>query len=377
MDMKIYKKTRYQNIYRRIKTDNYVIVLTKPKTTSISRDKDGNRIYDIEVAKKIRDNISIKQEYAARMIAKDTFKTLWEKYIKYCENIEKLAYTTLKKKRNFYKRHFFQLNDYRISKLTRNDIVNFLNDIISPNKQKNEILSVLKGFLNWCVREEYIDKSPAYGIKEIKTSKEEMKYWLPEEFKKFIDYLDSVNTDYSKRIKMLTLIEFNLGDRIGETRALTWSSINTVHNTITINHSINYDPKSTNYLSTTKNYQSQRVIDVSQKLIDELLEYKDYLKSQVDEINDIIFYNYALNRPYSDTALRTQFYKFIELAGVPKIRMYDLRHTYVTIMMSEGWELYHISKRLGHQNYSTTVDKYGHIESNTRKEIAKTTDKYF
>jgi len=78
----------------------------------------------------------------------------------------------------------------------------------------------------------------------------------------------------------------------------------------------------------------------------------------------------------SDTNLRKLFYKYCDLAKVPQIRLYDLRHTYVALMMNEGWELYHISKRIGHINYSTTVDKYGHLENKVRKEVAKTTDKY-
>lgn len=45
-------------------------------------------------------------------------------------------------------------------------------------------------------------------------------------------------------------------------------------------------------------------------------------------------------------------------------------------MMAEGKELYLISERLGHINYSTTVNKYGHLSNKTRKEIAKVTDKY-
>ena len=56
--------------------------------------------------------------------------------------------------------------------------------------------------------------------------------------------------------------------------------------------------------------------------------------------------------------------------------MYDLRHTYVATMMAEGKELYHISRRLGHTNYSTTVNEYGHLSKKARKEIAKITDKY-
>lgn len=376
MDKKLYKKTRYQNIYKRIKTNNYVVVITKPKTTSISRDKDGNRIYDIEIAKKIRDKISIKAENMNKLLSKDNFSVLWNKYIYWCENIDKQGFNTLKKKRNFYNAHFIKLSDLSINKLNRNDVVDFLNNLTISDKQKNEVLSVIKGFFNWCVREEYISKSPAYAIKDLKVEKVEMKYWLPEHFKKFMDCLEQYDEPNAKRTKIFTLIAFILGDRVGETRALTWDSINIAYNTITINHSINYDSKSKDYLSSTKNYQSQRVIDVSPKIIQEILKYKEYLQSQTTELNDIIFYNYTLNKPYSDTALRKQFYKYIEIADVPKIRMYDLRHTYVTLMMSEGWELYHISRRLGHKNYSTTVDKYGHIESKVRKEIAKTTDKY-
>lgn len=375
MDLKIYKKTRYQNIYQRIKGKHFVIAIRKPKSTIISKDFNGNRIYDIEVAKKVRDTLAIQGDQYIQY-SKGTFKSLWAKYIEYCEIVEKLAFNTLKKKKNFYKAHYNYFDNYKVNKITRDDIINFIENIVSPVKQKNEILKILKCFFNWCVKEEYINKSPAFKIKEIKTTKNEMKYWTPEELKKFINYLDSIDNEYSKRIKMLTLIGFTLGDRIGETRALTWSSINIEHHEITISHSINYDSNSKNYLSSTKNYQSQRTIDITDKLINEILNYKEYLKSKYKNVNDIIFYNYKNNKPYSDTALRKQFYKFIDDAKVPKIRMYDLRHTYVTIMMSENWKLYHISKQLGHKNYSTTVDKYGHIESNTRKEIAKSTDKY-
>ena len=51
--------------------------------------------------------------------------------------------------------------------------------------------------------------------------------------------------------------------------------------------------------------------------------------------------------------MRKQFTYYCYKANVTKIRMYDLRHTYVATMMAEGKELYHISSRIGHNNYST------------------------
>lgn len=76
---------------------------------------------------------------------------------------------------------------------------------------------------------------------------------------------------------------------------------------------------------------------------------------------------------YSDTSLRKHFYK---LRDVKKIRLYDLRHTSVALLMSEGWELYHISERLDHRNYSTTVEKYGHLSNNTKQKIANSISKF-
>ncbi len=57
--------------------------------------------------------------------------------------------------------------------------------------------------------------------------------------------------------------------------------------------------------------------------------------------------------------------------------MYDLRHTYAATMMAEGKEAYMFSKRMGHKKINTTIDVYGHLSNQARKEIAQSTDKYF
>ena len=46
------------------------------------------------------------------------------------------------------------------------------------------------------------------------------------------------------------------------------------------------------------------------------------------------------------------------------------------MVQAEGKQLYQISSRMGHSNYSTTINKYGHLSNEMKKEIANTTDKY-
>ena len=119
---------------------------------------------------------------------------------------------------------------------------------------------------------------------------------------------------------------------------------------------------------------------ISEKLISGILDYKSFLINECKyKINDLtlIFLNHSTKKPYSDTALRNNFNYYCDKANVTRIRMYDLRHTFVTTMMSEGLELYYISSIIGHKSYSTTVNKYGHLSTETKKRIAKTTDKYY
>lgn len=385
MDLNVYEKTRYQNIYRHKKNKNYVVMISSPAKTSISK-IDNKKIQKIEDALKIRDNPKIKLQKGNEAIYKEEFDDLWGKYISACKDEKHLAFNTVKKKIILFNKYIKNSFNKRISKITKAEVLQFIKKLNCSDKQKNEILNSLKGFFSWCVDEEYILISPTSNIKPIKTEKIEMKFWTPDELKQFLSVLEADINDenievslIARRTRLFVLIEFSLGNRVGETRALTFNAFNPRLNIVTIYHSINYEPDSKDFLGSTKNYHSQRVVDVTDRLIDEVLSYKSFLIEYTNyEVNneDLIFFNYSTKRPYSDTTLRKQFYHYCEKAGVTKIRMYDLRHTYVATMMAEGKELYHISGRIGHINYSTTVNKYGHLSNKTKKEIASITDKY-
>lgn len=385
MDKKIYEKTRYQNIYRHKKNKNYLIMMSKPVKTSIST-IDGKKIMKLEDALKIRDNPKIKVQKGLEITYKEDFDSLWCKYITANKNELQLAYNTIIRKEKMYNKYLKGYFSKKVSKITKDEIITFLNKMDTSDKQKNEMIRLLKAFFNWCIKEEYLIVSPMLSINKFKTEKPQMKYWTPDEIKRVLNTLeeDIKSNNYflikkARLVKMLILINFSLGDRVGETRALTYDCFNENLGIVSIKHSINYDTSSDDFLSDTKNYQSQRDVDISRKLINEVNDYKNFLINYTDydiKDSDLIFFNYQTNRPYSDVTLRKAFYYYCEKANVTKIRMYDLRHTYVATMMSEGKQLYHISGRIGHSNYSTTVNRYGHLSDTLRKEIASVTDKY-
>lgn len=392
MNLKIYEKTKYPGIWRNKNKGNYIVDISSGRKefntgrnrstiSTLNGQKGGPKILKISEALNIQRNPKILDMVKFSSNNSSLVEDIVEKYINWCKYNEKRAYNTIAKKISRYKNHLIPyIGKMQITKVSEKDIILIhekLEKSYLQNESKRNIHKEISAFFNWCVLQNIIRNSPIRNIKNFPKQKKEMKYWTPEEFIKFRNYLESIDSYWSKTIHLLTTIGIALGDRIGETKVLRYNSIK--NNQIEISHSINYDTSSNDKDSSTKNYQSQRLIDISNNVIEETFKYKDlisnYFPTKVTE-EDYIFMNPISKLPYSDTVLRKHFYKFCDEAKVKRIRLYDLRHTSVALLMSEGWELYHISERLGHKNYSTTVEKYGHLSNNTKQKIANSISKF-
>ncbi len=62
------------------------------------------------------------------------------------------------------------------------------------------------------------------------------------------------------------------------------------------------------------------------------------------------------------------FNKALEKAGLRKIRIHDLRHTYASLLIQAGESLGHVRDQLGHHSIKVTVDVYGLLTPEGNKE---------
>lgn len=387
MNLQIYEKTRWENILRHKKNKNYIVRLNVDGVrTSVSVDSKGNKIFDIETAKQIRDNQVIIQNKRITTKHKEDLDTLWAKYMEACEIIKKQAYNTLLRKTKSYNKYLKGKITIPLSKTTKEFWSKYIDTLTCTDKQKNELIKSLKAFMNWCIEENLLLFNPITKIKRYKVTKAEMKYWTPNEIKDFLLNInklieESEDVIFKKQalmVKTIVVIGFTQGDRIGETRALTFDCFDKERKNLKIYHSINYNRKE-DPLASTKNYQSQRDLLITAKLLEQIDLYKEFLKDYMNfdvKDSDFLFFNYATDKPYTDATLRKQFKRFCNLCKVKEIRLYDLRHTFVALMMYEGKELYQIQQHLGHSNFSTTANEYGHLATEIKKGIAKSADKY-
>jgi integrase len=77
-------------------------------------------------------------------------------------------------------------------------------------------------------------------------------------------------------------------------------------------------------------------------------------------------------KPVHPHALSQAFERIGARAGVPRIRLHDLRHTHGTLLIKAGIPVKVVSERLGHGHPAFTIDTYQHVLPVMQAEAAKT-----
>ncbi len=71
------------------------------------------------------------------------------------------------------------------------------------------------------------------------------------------------------------------------------------------------------------------------------------------------------------------FKPILQRAGLPDIRLHDLRHTCATLMLCEGLHIKLVQELLGHATVSITLDTYSHLLPGMGDEAAGAMERIF
>src|SRR5262245_29195183 len=74
---------------------------------------------------------------------------------------------------------------------------------------------------------------------------------------------------------------------------------------------------------------------------------------------DLVFTNRA-GGPLDARVLRCELRSVLERAGLPRLRIQDLRHSASTLLLAAGTPLHVVSRLLGHSTITLTSNTYGH-----------------
>ena len=107
-----------------------------------------------------------------------------------------------------------------------------------------------------------------------------------------------------------------------------------------------------------------RKVDMSDQLTDVLkglitTRKKEALKSGKGELPDLLFTQGG--DVMEQNFVRKIHNRILMKAGIRKIRIHDLRHTYASLLLTQGESPVYVKEQLGHHSIQITVDIYGHL----------------
>ncbi len=288
-----------------------------------------------------------------------TFGNFLDLYIEdYLLRHKTASYKTLKYSLIKYE----SFKNLKMCNITPKTIKDWQNSLVEENYSASYLSGIQKRLVtifNHAVNIYGLKENPFNRVKLIKSFKavSEKEVWTVQEFDKFISSFRKNNIFYISIFYLL----FYSGARIGEILALTIQDLDFENNTISITKTFTRVERK-DIITAPKSQASVRVVDIPEKAM--LI-----LKRHIDT-----FYKPDMNvriYPVAREIVRRTMMEHITKSGVKKIRIHDLRHSHVSLLINMGVNIFEVSKRIGHADTSITSKVYAHIYDKSGKKIAE------
>lgn len=256
----------------------------------------------------------------------------------------------------------------KLSEIQPRDIISWQNEIIRSTSKSGKpfsqdylrsINSQLSAIFNHAVNFYDLPSNPVKKAGSMgKKGATEMQFWTQEEYEQFAEaMMDKPVSFYAFEMLYWT------GCRCGELLSLTVRDIDFVHKKLRINKS-HQRYEGEDEITDPKSKKSKRTIDLPEFLVNEML---DYIKMQYGiQPNDRLF---TCSRGY----LHHEMNRGTAATGVKRIRIHDLRHSHVSLLIELGYSAVAIAERLGHESIDITL-RYAHMFPSVQKKMAVSLD---
>ena len=252
----------------------------------------------------------------------------------------------------------------KLCDITAKDVIAWQNEIRKLKDKKGEAYSQtylktvhnqLSAIFNHAARFYDLQVNPAQRAGNMGSEEHrEMLFWTKPEYLQFAEAMMDKPLSYYA-FEML----YWCGIREGELLALTPADFDFSNQTVTINKSYQR-LRGEDIITSPKTKKSNRVIQMPDFLNDEM---QDYLKQLYGAESDTRIF------PVTKHYLKHEMERGCRATGVKEIRIHDLRHSHVSLLIDMGFSALAIADRVGHESIDITY-RYAHLFPTRQLEMA-------
>jgi len=233
-----------------------------------------------------------------------------------------------------------------LSEIQRGHVQGFQADLVHAGHKPasvNRYMALVKYIFSLAERWEVIDKSPARGVSRLEENNHKERYLSAEETERLLREMSRCQS----RV-VPDLIEFLIltGARKGEAAKARWDDFDLERKVWTI-------PLSKS--------GKDRHVPLSRGAL-RVLERRRYVDCEY------VFPNPKTGLPLQH--FHNTWDRIRTRAGLPDVRIHDLRHNFASLLINSGRSLYEVQKLLGHADISTT-QRYAHLAQATLQEATE------
>jgi len=227
--------------------------------------------------------------------------------------------------------------------IAKSDVVRWRDDLLERVSAAtvNTCMGTLSSAFSWFVDQSYIPANPCNRIKPAKHIAKVFP-WLQTS-----DGITRLLSACADNIRTIVAMLVGTGLRLDEALHLRWDDIDLDHRIIIVHRGRRGAPK------------SGRMRHVP--IFDSVLPVLREMKLDRGE-NAMLWPGAKPDRPLGQTSVRKPFKAAVKRADLPPtLRLHDLRHTFASLYLADGGDLFKLARILGHSSVKITERTYAHL----------------
>lgn len=267
----------------------------------------------------------------------------------------------------------------KLSSLTAAKIEKAYGDLLGlglSRRSVEQVHTVLHNALKKAMKWGLLGRNPADAVSVPRPERAPMKTLSEEQVQELF------LTTEDNRLHALWVLLPTTGLRLGEALGLQWQDVDLQNQVITVQRAMQRQREAGIVLVEPKTRTSRRNVHPPAGTAEALSAHR---KRQLEERllagndwknMDLVFCRWD-GGPLEPSGVAQRFHRLLKKAGLPDIRVHDLRHTAATLHLAKGTHPKIVQEMLGHSTIALTLNVYSHVTPGLHAEAAKKMDSLF
>jgi integrase len=186
--------------------------------------------------------------------------------------------------------------------------------------------------------------------------------------------LDAAQPD---RLCALYALAADSGMRPGELYALHWPELDLSAGAVTVRRSLE-EVNGVASLKEPKTPESYRTLPLGRLAVDALRDHRQRMRVERRDVEaGPVFVGRHGGWLRGQNLHRRSLHPHCDRAGIPRIRLYDLRHTCATLLLADQVPIKVVQERLGHASPNLTLSNYAHCLPSMQQAAVESINRLF